>query len=194
VSGNFGRDVSIPTGIEAHAIHLVDRHRHLTHAQQMQEVAVAAGLIAYTLRGIDDQQGGIGLRGAGDHVAEELGVSGRVDQHDVARGSAQTDLAGIDGDALIALGLQRIEQKRPFERHAAAGTHRLERVELALGQAVRFVQETTDQGRLAVIDMADDDDAHQRTRGERQDGVEGAGNPNVHDLVFGVTAGGGEPI
>ena len=175
--------------IEAHAIHLVDRDRDLTHAQQVQEIAVPARLVAHAFGRVDDQQGGIGLRGAGDHVAQELGVSGRVDQHDVARGRAQPDLAGIDGDALVALGLQGVEQKRPFERHAAARTHGLERVELALGKAVRFVQQATDQGRLAVIDMADDDDAHQRARGNRRDRVELTGNPHVHGSSYLVLRG-----
>ena len=180
VSRNFGFDVPEPARIEAHAIHLVDRDRHLAHAEEMQEIAVAARLLAHAFGGVDHQQGGIGLRRPGDHVAQELGVPGRVDQHDVARGCPQPDLAGIDGDALIALGLQRIEQKRPFERHAAAGAHRLERIELALGKAVRFVQEAADQCGFAMIDMADDDDSHQRAHGDGSDGMELTGNPNVH--------------
>jgi hypothetical protein len=77
----------------------------------MQDIAVPAGLVAHPLGGVDDQHGGIGLRRAGDHVAEKLGVSRRVDQDDVACGGAQPNLAGIDGDALIALGLQGIEQE-----------------------------------------------------------------------------------
>ena len=32
-------------------------------------------------------------------------MAGRVDQYDVARGGAKADLAGVDGDALVALGL-----------------------------------------------------------------------------------------
>ena len=84
---------------------------------------------------------GVGLRGSGEHVAQELGVPGRVDEHNVALGCAQPDLAGVDGDALVALGLQRIEQKRPLERHAAARAHRLEGLELSVGQAARLVQQ-----------------------------------------------------
>jgi hypothetical protein len=43
-------------------------------------------------------------------------MSRRVDQNDITRRGAQPNLAGVDGDALIALGLQGIEQERPFER------------------------------------------------------------------------------
>ena len=73
---------------------------------------------------------------------------------------AEADLRGVDGDALVALGLQRIEQERPFERHAAPRADGLQHLQLAFGQAAGLVQETADQGRFAVIDMADDDDAH----------------------------------
>jgi len=38
-------------------------------------------------------------------------VAGRVDQHDVARSRAEADLRGVDGDTLVALGLQRVEQE-----------------------------------------------------------------------------------
>ena len=121
-----------------------------------------AGLLAHALGGVDDQHRGVGLRGAGDHVAQEFGVAGRVDQHDIARGGAKADLAGVERDALVALGLQRVEQERPFERHAAAVADRLERFQLAVGQAAGFVQQPADQRRFAVIDVADDDDADQR--------------------------------
>ena len=126
---------------------------------------MAPGLVADAFQRVDDQDRAVGLRGAGDHVAQEFGVAGRVDQHHVARRGAEADLGGVDGDALVALGLQCIEQERPFERHAAPGADRLQHFELALGQAAGFVQQAADQGRLAVIDMADDDDADLRARG-----------------------------
>ncbi|MBA7698074.1 hypothetical protein ES703_106749 [subsurface metagenome] len=121
-------------------------------------------LIAHAFQGVDDQHSTVGLRGAGDHVTQEFGVAGRVDQHDVARIGAEADLRGVDGDALVALGLQRIEQERPLKGHAAPCADRLEHFELALGQAAGFVQEAADEGGLAVIDMADDDDANLRPR------------------------------
>ena len=146
------------------AVHLIDDDRDLMHAEQLQEIAVAAGLLAHALDRVDDQQSRIGLRGAGDHVAQEFGVAGRVDQHHVARGRAETDLAGVDGDALVALGLQRVEQERPFERHAAALGDGFELLELAVGEISGLVQQAADQRRLAMIDMADDHDANGRPR------------------------------
>ncbi len=92
-------------------------------------------------------------------------MTGRVDQDHVARSGAKADLRGIDGDALVAFGLQRIEQERPFERHAASRTDGFEHFQLAVGQAAGLVQQASDQRGLAVIDMADDDDANLRTGG-----------------------------
>ena len=91
-------------------------------------------------------------------------------------GGAEADLAGVERDALVALGLQRIEQERPFERHAAPLADGLERFELAVRQAAGFVQQPADQRRLAVIDMPDDDDADQRTAAA---GASGAGRDGI---------------
>ncbi len=139
-----------------------------------------SGLVAHAFQRVDDQHRAVGLRGAGDHVAQEFGVAGRVDQHHVARAGAESDLGGVDGDALVALGLQRVQKERPFERHAAPGADGFEHFELALGQAPRLVQEASDQGRLAVIDMADDDDANLRARGAVRRRRYACGDDHVH--------------
>jgi hypothetical protein len=146
----------------------------------MQEIAVPPCLVAHAFQRVDDQHRAVGLRGAGDHVAQEFGVAGRVDQHHVARHGAEPDLGGVDGDALVALGLQRIQEKRPFERHAAPGADGFQHFELALGQAAGLVQQAADQGRLAVIDMADDDDADLRARGAVRSGQCRGGDDHVH--------------
>ncbi len=122
-------------------------------------------LVAHAFQRVDDQDRTVGLRGAGDHVAEEFGVAGRIDQHHVARAGAEADLRGVDGDALVAFGLQRVEEKRPFERHAAPRADGFQHLQLALGQAAGFVQQAADEGGFAMIDMADDDDADLRAGG-----------------------------
>ena len=162
--GNLVADFLEALGAEIDAVHLVDDDRDLLDAEQMQQIAVTAGLVAHAFERVDDQHRAVGLRGAGDHVAQEFGVAGRVDQHDVARAGAEANLRGVDGDALVALGLQRIEQERPFERHAAPRADFLQHLQLALGQAAGLVQQASDEGGFAVIDMADDDDADLRSR------------------------------
>ena len=176
----LGADLLKSRRAEVDPVHLVDDDGDLLDAEQMQQIAVAPGLVAHAFQRVDDQQRGVRLRGAGDHVAQEFGVAGRIDQHHVAGAGAKADLRGVDGDALVALGLQRIEQERPFERHAAPGADRLEHFELALGQAAGLVQQAPDQRRLAVIDMADDDDANLRTRGAVRRRRYRCGNDHVH--------------
>ena len=162
--GNLVADFVESRCAEIDPVHLVDNDGYLFDAKKMQQIAVAPRLVAHALQRIDDQHGAVRLRGAGDHVAQEFGVARRVDQHHVARAGTEANLRGIDGDALVALGLQRIEQERPFERHAAPRADSLEHFQLAFGQAAGLVQQAPDQGRFAVIDMADDDDADLRTR------------------------------
>ena len=167
-------------GAEIDAVHLVDDDRDLLHAEQVQQIAVPPGLVAHAFERVDDQHRAVGLRGAGDHVAQEFGMAGRVDQHDVARIGAEADLRGVDGDALVALGLERVEQERPFERHAAPRADGFQHLELAVGQAAGLVQQAADQRRLAVVDMADDDDADLRTRGAVRSGGRSGGDDHVH--------------
>jgi len=63
--------------------------------------------------------------------------------------------------------LQRVEQERPFERHAAARAHCGELADLVGRHAAGLVEQPADQGRLAVVDVPDDDDAHERAHARR---------------------------
>src|SRR6185503_14449205 len=99
------------------------------------------------------------LRGAAEHVADELAMAGRVDDGVAPVLPGEPHAGGVDGDGLIALGLQGVEHERPFQRHAAALADGLEFFELADGQAVGVVEQAADGGRLAVVDVAEDRDA-----------------------------------
>ena len=103
--GNLVLDFLKSRRAEIDPIHLVDDNGDLFDAKQMQEVAVAPGLVAHTFQCVDDQDRAVRLRSARDHVAQKFGVAGRVDQHHVPRPGAEANLRGVDGDALIALGL-----------------------------------------------------------------------------------------
>ena len=131
---------------------------------------MAARLLAHAFGGVDHQDGGLRLGDAGDRVLQELLVAGRVDDDVAALGGLEEDLRGVDGDALVALGLQRVEQERPFELAAALVRRGLQLRELAFGQRVGVVQQAADQARLAVIDMADDREGKALgQRGRRRD-------------------------
>jgi hypothetical protein len=68
------------------------------------------------------------------------------------------DLGRIDGDVLVSFGLQGIHQVGPFERNPASLGDCLELLELALGQRSGVMKQSSNEGRLAMIHMTDDDD------------------------------------
>ena len=140
-------------------VHLVDHDADLTHAQEVQQVGVAARLLLHALGGIDHQHRGVGRCRAADHVLEELAVSGRIDDDVVALGALEPDLRRVDGDGLVALRLKGVEQEGPLGHHAAAGGDRFDLGHLALRHGVGVEQQPADQSGLAVIHVADDDDA-----------------------------------
>ena len=142
----------------AHQVHLVDQHGDLADAQQVEQVAVAPGVFLHALMGVNHQQRRLGLRGAGDHVLDELLVPRRVNDHVAPLLRMEPDLRGINADILVALGLERVHQVRPFEGDAAALGDLLELLQLAFGQRAGVVQEAAHQGGLAVVHVAEDDD------------------------------------
>ena len=144
-----------------HQVHLVDDDDDLADAEQVQQEGVGARLLLDALAGVDQHDRRVGAGGTGDHVLDELAMARRVDDGVVALRRLEPDLRGVDGDALVALRLERVHQEGPFERHAAPLAHRLDLLQLAVGQRAGVVEQAADQGRLAMVDMADDDDAHE---------------------------------
>ena len=145
-------------------IHLVDRHQNLPDAEQRHQVAVPARLRERALAGIDDQHGYVGRRSPGDHVAGVLLVAGRVGDDVLPPVGGEVAVRNVDGDPLLALGGEAVEQQREIEP-VALRAHlpriRLERRELILEQQLRFVEQPADQRALAVVDAAAGDEPQQ---------------------------------
>ena len=110
----------------------------------------------------DDDKRGISAGGAGDHVLEEFLMAWRIDDHVVPRRRPKLNLGRIDGDVLLLFFRQRIEDKRVFELPALRLTARAERFDLPFRKRAGFFQKLPDQGRFAVIDMADKNDLHMK--------------------------------
>ena len=121
---------------------------------------MAAAVLAHALLGVDDQHGRLGARGARDHVLEELDVPGGVDDDVVALVALEEAARGVDGDPLVLLVGQRVQQEGVLERLAGALALAPDRLELALRQRAGVGQQAADHGALAVIDVADDHDVH----------------------------------
>lgn len=59
--------------------------------------------------GVDNQDGAVGLGGSGNHVLNEIAVSGGVDDRAVVLGRLELPQGDIDGDTALALGLELVQ-------------------------------------------------------------------------------------
>ncbi len=130
----------------------------MADADQAQQHGVAAGLFLRAFVRVNHQHGGFGIGRAGDHVAQELTVARCIHDHELARAQPEGDAGGIHGHTLVTFDLQAVEQEAPFNRQAAllAGFNDLR--DTPVGQAVGIIQQATDQGGLAMVDMTHDHD------------------------------------
>ena len=84
----------------------------------MGEIAVPLGLGEHALARVDQDHGEIGGRGAGHHVARILLVAGRVGDDELALLGSEEAIGDVDGDALLTLGGEPVDQQREVDRLA----------------------------------------------------------------------------
>ena len=109
---------------EIDQVHLVDRQHDIADAEQRDDRGMATGLLDQPVAGIDQQDGEIGVRRAGRHVARELLVARRVGDDEGAPRAGEEAVGDVDGDALLALGLQPVEQQREVDSSPAVPKRR----------------------------------------------------------------------
>ena len=147
-----------------HQVHLVDAEHDLAHPQHRDDEGVAPGLGQHPLAGVDQDHREVGGRGAGGHVAGILLVARGVGDDELALLGREEAVGDIDGDALLALGRQPIDQQGEIDP-LALGAHLaavgLQRRQLVLVDQLRLVEQPPDQGRLAVVDRTAGDEAQQ---------------------------------
>ncbi len=113
---------------------------------------------------IDQDDGEIGGRRAGHHVAGILLMAGRIGDDEFAPVGREEAIGDVDGDALLALGGEPVDQEGEVELAAlrpdllAVG---LERRQLVFEQHLGFVEQPADQRALAVIHAAAGNEAQQ---------------------------------
>jgi hypothetical protein len=91
-------------------------------------------------------------------------VARRVGDNEATPWGREIAVGDVDGDALLALGAEAVEQKRIVDvlsLRSVAQRIRLERRQLILRDEAAFVEQAADQGRLAVVDAAAGDEAQQ---------------------------------
>ena len=116
---------------------------------------MASALLDDSLTGVDQDDREVGRRGSGDHVAGVLHMAGSVGDDELAVRGRKVAVGDIDGDSLLALGAESVGEICQIDL-AATGDVRgaFEGFDLVLHERLGVVEETSDQGRLAVVDGA----------------------------------------
>ena len=71
--------------------------------------------VSSALGGVDQQDGEVGGRGAGRHVARVLDVARRVGDDEAALRRGEEAVGDVDGDALLALRLEPVDEQREVD-------------------------------------------------------------------------------
>jgi hypothetical protein len=114
---------------------------------------------------IDEDDRQLGRARTGGHVARVLLVAGRVGDDELALRGAEEAPGHVDGDALLALGRQAVDQQRqigPRALRAPACRVAFDRLELVVEDQAAFPEQPADQRALAVVHRAAGDEAQQR--------------------------------
>ena len=125
---------------------------------------MTARLGQHALARVDQNDGHVRGRRAGDHVARVLLVARGVGDDERPPIGRKKPVRDVDRDALFALGGETVDEQREIELAAArADSLRIggERRELILEEHLRFVQQSPDQRRLAVVHAAAGDEPQQ---------------------------------
>ena len=87
-------------------VHLVDCNDDVTDAEQCCDERVPARLCQHALARVDQNHGNVAARSARGHVAGVLLVAGSIRDDEFAFRRREVSIRDVDGDALLALGLQ----------------------------------------------------------------------------------------
>ena len=98
------------------------------------------------------------LRGSSDHVLDEVTMSGGVDDGNIVLRSLKLPESDVDGDTTLTLSLQLVQHPGVLEG-ALAGLLGLllELLDGPLVNSTALVDQMTSGGRLAGVDVTDDD-------------------------------------
>jgi len=170
VVGDFGSDFSesLLAVWWLGGVHLVDSDDELLDTEGVGEESVLSGLAVLgdtsfelTNTGGDDEDGAIGLGGTGDHVLDEITVTGGVNDGDVELVGLELPEGDIDGDTSFSLGLQLVQNPSVLE---GTFTHLmgflLELLDGSLVDTSALVDEVTGSSGFTGIDVADNDDVN----------------------------------
>src|SRR3989442_1109806 len=147
-------------------VHLVDRHDELLDPEDLREVDVLLGLSLHAFRRPDDEDRGVRLGRAGDHVLDEVPVARRVDDREVVLVRVKPLVRDVDRQAALPLLLDLVHDERELERGLAHLLGELlEVLEFVRVDIPGVVEDPADGRRLPVVDVADEHEVEVWLRG-----------------------------
>ena len=100
--------------------------------------------------GGDDEDGTVSLRGTGDHVLDEVSVTGGVNDGDVVLGGLELPQGDVDRDTSLSLGLELVKNPGVLEGGLAQlGGFLLELLDGSLVDTSALVDQVTGGGGLS---------------------------------------------
>merc|ERR1719219_1868809 len=145
-------------------VHLVGGHDELLHPEGVGQQGVLSGLtvlgdasLELASSGGDDEHSAVSLGGTGDHVLDEVTMSGSVDDGDIVLRGLELPESDVDGDTPLTLSLQFVQHPGVLEG-ALAGLLGLllELLDGSLVDTSALVDQVTSGGGLAGVDVSND--------------------------------------
>ena len=165
---DFGLDVGVSFLREGRGggVHLVDGDDDLLDSHSVSKESVFSGLsflsdtgFEFSSSGGDDEDGNIGLRGSGNHILDEISVSGGINDGEVVFGGLEFPEGDIDGDTSFSFGLQLVEDPCVFERFLSNQLgFLLEFFDGSFVDTSTFVDQMSSGGGFTGVDVTDNDD------------------------------------
>src|SRR5438128_1416781 len=147
-------------------VHLVDRHDELLDPEDLREVDVLLRLRLHAFRRPDDEDRGVRLGRAGDHVLDEVPVARGVDDREVVLVRVKALVRDVDRQAALPLLLDLVHDERELERGLAHLLGELlEILEFVRVDVPGVVEDPADGRRLPVVDVADEHEVEVGLRG-----------------------------
>ncbi len=129
----------------------------MLHPNERENEAVPAGLRQHALARVDEDDREVGVRGTGRHVAGVLLVARGVGDDELALVGRKEAVGDIDGDALLPLRGEAIHEQGEidaFITDRAVPALLAEGSELVVEDELAVIEQSSDQGGLAVVDRA----------------------------------------
>ena len=143
-------------------VHFVYDHNRLLNTKHAEQISVAAALFAHPFVPVDCEDRCVCPRCAGDHVLQKLLVPRCIDDGVTAAPGTKRNLRRIDRDILFLLLEQRVKQEREFKLHRFGRAGLFYLVDLAFGERAGVVQDPSNQRRLAMVNVTDENNTQLR--------------------------------